>query len=431
MDWQKTGLVQRGSKLMVGKIPCDSIAREFGTPLYVINESRMRDNIRRLREEFSKHYGRIRIHYACKANSNLAVMAIARQEGCFIDAVSPGEIYLALKAGFKPEQILYTGNSVKNEELSFALKTRVRITIDSTSQLARLAKLTGAKHPEIAIRVNPDVGAGHHDHCITGGRNAKFGIWEDQTEEAAATARKAGMRLVGVQMHIGSGILEVDPYLPAIRRLVELAAGIQDQSGEGLEFLDIGGGLGVPYKPEEHELDLPHFASEVVRTFLGSVQAGGIRGTPYLALQPGRYLIADAVVLLTTVNTMKKTPHRVFVGVDAGFNDLIRPAMYGSYHHILNASNLLAPASKVDVVGPLCESGDIFARDRELPEPREGDLLAILNAGAYGYSMSSQYNSRPRAAEVLVSDGEAALVRERESLQSLAAGQHLPERLAR
>ena len=431
MDWQKTGLAQRGNKLLVGKIPCDSLARDYGTPLYVINESRMRDNVRRLRDEFSRHYSKVRIHYSCKANSNLAVMAIARQEGCLLDAVSPGEVYLALKAGFRPEQILYTGNNVKNEELAFALKTRVRMTIDSTSQLARLAKLAGPKHPEIAIRVNPDVGAGHHNHCITGGRNAKFGIWEDQTEEAAATARKAGMKLVGVQMHIGSGILEVDPYLPAIRRLVELAAGIQGEPGEDLEFIDMGGGLGVPYKPEERELDLPHFASEVTRTFLESSRACGIRGTPYLALEPGRYLVADAVVLLTTVNTIKKTPYRHFVGVDAGFNDLVRPAMYGSYHHILNASNMVAPAVKVDVVGPLCESGDIFARDREVPQPGEGDVLAILNAGAYGYSMSSQYNSRPRAAEVLVSDGEVALVRERESLQSLAAGQQVPERFAR
>jgi len=431
VDWQKTGLVQKGSRLLVGKIPCESLARDFGTPLYVINESRMRDNIKRLRDEFSKHYGKVRMHYSCKANSNLAVMAIARQEGCLVDAVSPGEIYLALKAGFRPEQILYTGNSVKNDELSFALKTRVRITIDSTSQLTRLAKLAGSKRPEIAIRVNPDVGAGHHDHCITGGRNAKFGIWEDQTEEAAATARKAGMRLVGVQMHIGSGILEVDPYLPAIRRLVELAAGIQGASGDSLEFIDMGGGLGVPYKPEERELDLPHFASQVVRTFLDSTQACGISGNPYLALQPGRYLVADAVVLLTTVNTIKKTPYRLFVGVDAGFNDLARPAMYGSYHHILNASNMMAAPSKVDVVGPLCESGDIFARDREVAEISEGNVLAILNAGAYGYSMSSQYNSRPRAAEVLVNEGDVVLVRERESLRNLAAGQHVPERLAR
>ncbi len=431
MEWQKTGLAQRGSKLLVGKITCESLAHDHGTPLYVINESRIRENIRRLWAEFSRRYDKIRLHYACKANSNLAVMAIARQEGCFIDAVSPGEIYLALKAGFRPDQILYTGNNVTNEELSFALKTRVRITIDSISQLTRLAKIAAGKRPEVAIRVNPDVGAGHHDHCITGGRNAKFGIWEDQVGEAADMARKAGMKVVGVHMHIGSGILQVDPYLPAIRKLVESAATVQAKSGEPLEFIDVGGGLGVPYKPEERELDLAGFASEVVRTFLESVKAQGIAGSPFLALEPGRYVVADAVILLTTVNTIKRTPYRLFVGVDAGFNDLIRPAMYGSYHHILNASNMMGVPTRVDVAGPLCESGDIFARDREVAEPREGDVLAILNAGAYGFSMSSQYNSRPRPAEVLVTDGDVTVVRERETIQSLAARQHVPERLAR
>jgi diaminopimelate decarboxylase len=429
LDWQSTGLTRRGRKLWIGKTTCESLAKQYGTPLWVINEPRIRDNVQRVRGAFSEHYDKVRIHYACKANSALAVLAIARQEGCMVDAVSPGEVYLALKAGFKPEQILFTGNNTKNEELAFALRTRVRITVDSMSQIRRLAKMARSNPPSIAIRVNPEVGAGHHDHCITGGRDAKFGVWQDQAREAAGIAKESGLPVVGVHMHIGSGIPRADPFLPAIRRLMELAGQVQEESGSTLEFIDIGGGLGVPYRPDEEELDLGDFASKVVATFLDAARDSGIEGDPWLALEPGRYLVADACVLLATVTTLKETPFRTFVGVDAGFNDLIRPAMYGSYHHILNATNMSGPRKKVDVAGPLCESGDLFARDRELTEPREGDIIAILNAGAYGFSMSSQYNSRPRAAEVLVSNGESELVRERESFNDLVGGQKVPQRL--
>jgi len=429
MDWESTGLVRRGNKLYIGKVRCEDLADEYDTPLYVVNEERIRDNIRRVRTAFEKHYEKLRIHYACKANTSLAVLAIARQEGCFVDAVSAGEIFIALKAGFEPEKILFTGNNVKNEELSLAVKTRVRITADSISQIRRLGAMPRRRPLEIAIRVNPEVGAGHHEHCITGGRDAKFGIWQDQAREAAALAKELGMRVKGVHMHIGSGILAPEPFLPAIRRLVEIASEIQNETGEPFDFIDIGGGLGVPYRPEERELDLDAFSEAVVETFVDSVRSNGIEGEPHLAMEPGRYIVADAGILLTRVNTVKKTPYRTFVGVDAGFNDLIRPAMYGSYHHILNASNTAAPHRKVDVAGPLCESGDLFARDREIAEPREGDVLAILTAGAYGYSMASNYNSRPRPAEVLVAGGSVELIRKRESLHDLVSGQSLPERL--
>ncbi len=430
MDWESTGLFRRGNKLLVGKLSCETLSQRYGTPLYVMNEERLRDNVRRILKAFGERYDKMRIHYACKANTSLAVLTIVRQEGCMIDAVSPGEVYLALKAGFKADQILFTGSNVKDEDLEFALKTKVRITIDSISAMKRLLALAPTKKPPIAIRINPEVGAGHHEHCITGGPLAKFGIWEQQAKEAARIASQGGLEIVGVHMHIGSGILEVEPFLPAITRLMEIACHVQDEAGSELEFIDIGGGLGVPYKPEEEELDLDHFAEEVVRTFLESGKEKGVRGEPHLAIEPGRYLVADSEVLLTTVNTIKVTPHRTFVGVDAGFNDLIRPAMYGSYHHILNASNMAGPRVKVDVAGPLCESGDVFARDRILGRPSEGDVLAILDAGAYGYSMSSQYNSRPRPAEVLVLQETADIIRERESLQNLSMGQSVPERLS-
>jgi diaminopimelate decarboxylase len=429
MYWESTGLIQRGNKLYVGKIECRSLAEEYGTPLYVMNEPRITDNIQRLRSSFTELYENIRIHYACKANSGLAVLTIVRQEGCHLDAVSPGEIYLSQKAGFKPDQVLFTGNNVKDQELSFALKANVRITLDSISEIRRLSRMPRSESTEVAIRINPEVGAGHHDHVITGGRNAKFGIWEEQAREAATEAEKGGLEIKGVHMHIGSGILDAEQFLPAIRRFMEIAAEVQEACGNDFEFIDLGGGIGVPYKPTDPVLKLDDFASKIVGTFLEAKEKNGIGGSPFLCLEPGRYIVADAGLLLTEVNTIKKTPHRTFVGVDAGFNDLIRPAMYGSYHHILNSTNMAAPHREVDVVGPLCESGDVFARDRKLPEPREGDILAILNAGAYGYSMSSQYNSRPRPAEVLVSDSESEVIRKREGLHNLVTGQSIPSRL--
>ncbi len=430
MNWESTGLVRRGNKLFVGKIFCGSLAEEYDTPLHVVNELRIRENVSRLIGAFKAMDQEVKIHYACKANSNLAALSIARQEGCLLDTVSPGEIFLAHKAGYKPHQILFTGNNVKDKELSFALKADVKITLDSISQIRRMSKLPGGRSAEVAIRINPEVGAGHHDHCITGGKDAKFGIWEKQAEKAAKMATKVGMKVCGVHMHIGSGIMKVDPFLPAIRRFMEVAARVQEASDTEFDYIDIGGGLGVPYRPQEKEIDLDRFASRIVETFLESKETNGIEGSPSLAIEPGRFIVADAGLLLTEVNTIKITPHRTFVGVDAGFNDLIRPAMYGAYHHILNGTNMAAPHKEVDVVGPICESGDIFARDREIAEPREGDLLAILTTGAYGYSMSSQYNSRPRAAEILVSDTNSEIIRERESFHTLVAGQKLPDRLS-
>jgi diaminopimelate decarboxylase len=226
-------------------------------------------------------------------------------------------------------------------------------------------------------------------------------------------------------MHIGSGILEVEPYVAAVEKLLSIAKRVHEEVGVDFEFIDIGGGIGVPYKPEEKELDLTEFSSKVVLMFKGKVKEYGL-GKPFLFMEPGRYLVSDASILLTAVNTVKVTPNRKFVGVDAGFNTLIRPTMYGSYHPILVANKLNeAEKETYDVAGPICESGDLLAKERQLPEIHEGDLLAILNTGAYGYSMSSQYNSRPRAAEVMIRGGKAVIVREREQFKDLIANQRV------
>lgn len=400
------------------------LAEEFDTPLYVMSETRIRENFRRLRDALFKHYEKVRIYYSAKANTNLSVLRILKSEGAYIDTVSPGEVYLALEAGFPADRILFTGTNVRDDELKYLVESRVTMNIDSLSQLRRL--LSFSVPDLISVRANPEVGAGHHAHVTTAGKDSKFGIWESDVTKAYKIATEAGVKRFGMHMHIGSGILQAEPFLLAAGKLLEIAGSVHSELGIDFDFIDFGGGLGVPYKPNEKPLNLDLFAERAVGLFRGKVDEYGL-GSPFFCVEPGRFIICDACILLTEVNTVKVTPHKRFVGVDAGFNTLIRPVMYGSYHHMVLANRLDAPEEETcDIAGPLCESGDLLARDRRLPKVREGDLLAILNAGAYGYSMSSQYNSRPRCAEVLVKNERYCLVRESEDFQALLRGQKHP-----
>jgi len=418
-------LENRNGKLFIDGVSALELAEKLDTPLYVISEKRVRENYRRVYNALAPNYEKVRVHYAAKANASLSMLTILKDENAYLDAVSPGEVFLALKAGFSPEKILFTGTSVRDDELKFLLDSKVTINIDSLSQLERLLKM--ATPSLLSVRINPEVGAGHHEHCITAGRDSKFGIWEDDAVKAYKTAKEAGVERFGIHMHIGSGILTIDPFVRATEKLLSIAKEIHNQTGIAFEFIDVGGGLGVPYKPEEEELDLNLFSDTLLGLFKKRIREYGL-GEPIFCVEPGRYIVCDAVVLLTAVNTVKVTSFRKFLGVDAGFNTLIRPAMYGSYHPIIVANKLNLPDENVyDIAGPLCESGDLLAKDRRLPKIQEGDLLAVLNAGAYGYVMSSQYNSRPRAAEVLVKDGKYALIRKRESLKDLAMGQRFVE----
>lgn len=401
------------------------LANIFDTPLYVISETRIRQNYNRLRNALARNYPKIRIYYAAKANSNLSVLKILETEGAHLDAVSPGEVSMALKTGFAPERILFTGTSVRDDELKFLADSNVTVNVDSLSQLDRLLRIATPKI--LSVRVNPEVGAGHHRHVITAGKQSKFGLWEDDVLRAYAVAKKAGVERFGIQMHVGSGVLDVESFVMALDKLLNIAGKVHSQLGVEFEFISMGGGLGVPYKPEEKELDLGLFSEKVLGLFNLRMSEFGL-GKPFFCVEPGRYLTCDACILLTTVNTVKTTPFKKFIGVDAGFNTLVRPTMYGSYHHVVVANKLNAQDEETcDVVGPICESGDVLARDRRLPNVEEGDLFAVLNAGAYGFAMSSQYNARPRAAEVLVKNGSCALVRERENLDDLMRGQRVAE----
>jgi diaminopimelate decarboxylase len=414
--------------LSIGGADALELAKNYGTPLYVIDEERIIENYQRLYSAFSDKYTNFKIYYACKANTNLSVMRILKDEGSNIDAVSPGEIYTALLVGFKPEKILYTGNNVTNEELEFALSSGVRINLDSISQLERLSKLPDSDGKEISFRVNPRVGAGHHDHCITGGDLSKFGIMEEEAVNAYQKAVDLGFKPVGIHAHIGSGILDPEPFKLAVHTLMDVAGRVYREVEVEFEFVDFGGGIGIPYEPHESILNLEMFSQEIVDLFKEKLYEYNM-GNPIMCLEPGRYILGDASYLLTKVNTIKQS-YRKFVGVDAGFNTLLRPTMYGSYHHIVLASQPNAkPTQTMDIAGNICESGDLFARDRPMPDIMEGNLLAILNAGAYGFSMSSQYNSRPRAAEVLVQRGRAEVIRERETFTDLFSKQNVPVRL--
>jgi len=414
--------------LTIGGIDALELADQYKTPLYVIDEERIKNNYRRLYEAFSSHYNDFKMFYACKANTNLAVMRILKKEGSGIDAVSPGEIYTSLLAGFDPTKILYTGNNVTDEELKFAVTSGVRINLDSVSQLNRLSKIPEADGMDISFRVNPMVGAGHHDHCITGGPLSKFGIMEEEAVDVYNMAKDLGFKPVGIHTHIGSGILDPEPFMLAVRALMDIAGRVKEGANVKFDFIDFGGGIGIPYTPEEAKLDIKTFAQKITNLYIDKLEEYGI-GKPSMCIEPGRYLVGDASILLTRVNTLKQS-YRKFAGVDAGFNTLLRPTMYGSYHHIVAANQPLAEAKqKIDIAGDVCESGDLFARDRPMPFIEEGDVLAILNAGAYAFSMSSQYNSRPKAAEILVSNDEINIIRERETFADLLVKQNVPVRL--
>lgn len=397
------------NQLTIGKIPAPHLIKQFGSPLFVYDEQCIRTMVRRLRGAIT--YPRTQIRYACKANTNPTIMRIIKEEGCGVDTVSPGEIYLALKSGFKRTEISFTGNNCTESELRYAIKNHTSITIDSLSQLERLGKIKSGL--SIALRVNPAIGGGHHRHVTTGGPTAKFGIWIHQLNKAKEIARKYQIKIIGLHHHIGSGILDMAPILEAMEILLNAARAFKD-----LEFVDLGGGYGVPYNPNQKPLDIDKLGKLISERFSRFSQQYGKQLT--LMLEPGSYLVCESGILLATVTAIKETPKHIFVGTDSGFNHLIRHPLYNAYHTIINASQVNGSKQLVSVCGNLCETGDLFTHGRKITRFKEGDIVAICNVGAYGYSMSSQYNSRLRPAEVLVNGNQAKLIRHRETLADLA-----------
>ena len=409
--------------MMIGGVSSVDIANKFGTPVYVTDEQIVRENYRNIYNAFAQ-YMPTEVHYACKANTNLAILSILNQEGSHIDAVSIGEVLTCLKAGFPAERIMYTGVNVSDEELAQVVQTGCRINLDSRSELERLAKIT--TDIPISFRITPGVASGHSEKVMTGGKGSKFGIPMNQVIDTYARAKDLGFDVKGIHAHTGSGGMTTDPFTDVVDVLCEMVNRIEEEVNIKLEFLDFGGGIGVPYWPHDPEADLNELAILITDTIQEETDIKTV------ALEPGRFIVCDSTVLLTKCVDIKEAGMKKFVGVDAGFNTLIRPAMYDSYHYVAVANKFnKAGVAKYEVVGPICESGDYIAHDRALPEMEEGDIVAVYCGGAYGFSMSSNYNSRPRCAEVLVNNGEAELIREREDFEDLWRHQIVPARLSK
>ncbi|MHA1379560.1 MAG: diaminopimelate decarboxylase [Candidatus Helarchaeota archaeon] len=420
---EQKNLEIKNNHLFIAGLDTADLAEKYGTPLYVINKDTIVQRYNSLKNALLKNYDKVRIHFAAKANTNFGILNILNKEGAYIDCVSTGEIYIALKAGFAPSKILYTGNNYSNKEFIFALKNKVMINLDAISQIKRLVNILddiNMEKPLVSFRVNPEFGSGHHDHCITAGPDIKFGILDSEIVKAYKKTKEYGFTKFGIHMHIGSGILDTNIFKVATEKYLNIISKIKKEIDINFEFIDFGGGLGIPYRPTEQPLDLNKYSETMLGLFKKKIEELDLQNVTF-CIEPGRFIVAESAIILSEVNTLKESRTKNWVGIDAGFTTLIRPTMYGSYHHILvaNKMDMKGPQKNYDIAGPICESGDVLAKNRKLPIVEENDLIAILDAGAYGFSMSSNYNSRLLPAEVMVSNGKAQLVRERQVYEDL------------
>ncbi|HEV8473601.1 MAG TPA: diaminopimelate decarboxylase [Methylomirabilota bacterium] len=406
----------------LGQLCCESVALArladaVGTPAYVYSKAALLESYHAYDHAFAgvPHL----VCYSIKANSNLAVISTLAQAGAGADIVSGGELHRALRAGVPPKKIIFSGVGKTRDEMRDALKADILLfNVESVSELRALdevARAMGARAP-VALRVNPDVDPQTHTYIATGLKTAKFGI--PYTQALAAyeeAARLPGIEVTGADMHIGSQLTKMGPLGDAVARIASLVKQLRERRIE-ITTIDVGGGLGIRYHDET-----PPTHAEYATVLLPALRELGVT----VLLEPGRSIVGNAGALLTRVLYHKRTDAKTFVVVDAAMNDLVRPAFYDSYHAIVPVAEIRAgaPVEIADVVGPICESGDFFAKDRELPRPEEGDLVAILSAGAYGFAMASNYNTRPRPVEVLVDGDRYTIVRRRETFEDLVAGE--------
>ena len=382
------------------------LAQSYGTPLFVYDGSLMVERYMDLFRFIPSDA--LRVHYALKANYNPALLALLRDAGAGIDAVSPGEVELALALGFAKEKIIYTANNMTDAEFARVMSRGVTVNIGSLSRLKKCA----VSHPgaRICLRFNPDVCDGDNAMTMTGGDLTKFGILLDDADEAAAIAKSGNLHIIGLHEHTGSGLQHVGSVLKSMDNLMAIATAARFPE---LEFLDFGGGFKVPYRDDEERIDYVSMGRQITGKFTAFCEQYGKK--LLMRFEPGKYLAAECGTLVVEVNTIKHNRSRTIAGCNSGFPQLIRPVLYGAYHKIVNLSNPDGKPGVYDICGNICETGDRFAEQRELPEVREYDLLAIGNAGAYCYSMGSVYNLRPMPAEVVVVNGEVIDCRPAES----------------
>ncbi len=413
----------RSDQFFAEEAPVREIAERFGTPLYLYSQAAILGNFERLWQGLRDIPALL--CYSVKANSNLRILRLLRQAGAGFDIVSGGELARALKAGADAQQVVFSGVGKTVAEIDAALAARILMfNVESAGEMdliqSRTAVLAGARNERragISIRVNPDVEAETHPYISTGQSIHKFGVpKQDSLPLYRRAAACPHLEIRGIACHIGSQILAVDPFLKALDEVLEVARQLRSE-GMAITFLDLGGGFGIPYRTEQ-PLDLDRLTREIKQR---------LEGTPYrLILEPGRTIVGNAGILVTRVLYAKRNGVKNFIVTDAGMNDLLRPALYGSHHEILPLEPRPGQVKILaDVVGPLCETGDFLGRDRELDNVEPGDLLAVLTAGAYGYVLASNYNSRPRPAEVLVHGSEVELIRRRETVEELMADEVL------
>jgi len=408
----------KGNELYAEEVAVKDIVAAVGSPVYIYSQATLERHFKAMDDAFASTPHTI--CYSVKANSNLAVLKTFINLGGGVDIVSGGELYRALQAGVDPKKVVYSGVGKRDDEIAYALETGILLfNVESEQELDRINEVAGriGKKAGIAIRVNPDVDPETHPYITTGLKKAKFGInIERALDQYRRVKDMANLEILGIDCHIGSQLTKVSPFVDAIKKLKRLLDGVKDM-GVNMKYLDLGGGLGIQYNDEAPPLPADYGAS-----ILEETKDLGL----HLLFEPGRNLVGNAGILVGKCLYTKKGEEKNFVIVDAGMNDLARPALYGSFHGVQPVLADQDGMIEGDIVGPICESGDFLVKDREFPNFKQGDLLAFMSAGAYGFTMSSNYNSRPRVAEVMVKGNSFEIVREREKLEDLIRGERLP-----
>jgi len=416
----------RNGEMFAEGVPVKRIAKEVGTPAYVYSLATLKRHFQVFDRAFSAvpHI----VCFSVKANSNIALLRVFAKEGGGFDIVSGGELFRALRAAADPKKIVFSGVGKKKDEIEYALKSGILMfNVESEDEMVTLNEIAGGigKKAPISLRINPDVDPQTHPYISTGMKKAKFGVdIKRSLENYKRAVSMPNLEVVGVDCHIGSQLTSVSPFVDALARVREyldrVLVGSLKKAGTQIRYLDLGGGLGISYKDE-----MPPHPEEYARAIIQGLE--GLDVT--LILEPGRVIVGNAGILITEVQYIKETDEKKFVIVDGGMNDLIRPALYGSYQAIQPVVEKNSAKIVADVVGPICESGDFFAKDREIARPRRGDLLAVMSAGAYGFTMASNYNSHPKPPEVLVDGDQYYVIRTRETMDDLIRGETIPAAL--
>jgi len=408
----------KGDELYAEDVAIKDIVASVGSPVYIYSQATLERHFKAMDSAFASTPHTI--CYSVKANSNLAVLKTFINLGGGVDIVSGGELFRALTAGVDPKKVVYSGVGKRDDEISYALESGILLfNVESEQELDRINQVAGriGKKAGIAIRVNPDVDPETHPYITTGLKKAKFGINIERALAQYARAKEmSNLEILGIDCHIGSQLTKVSPFVDAIKKLKRLLTGVKDL-GIDMKYLDLGGGLGIQYNDEE-----PPLPADYGTSILAETKDLGL----HLLFEPGRNLVGNAGILVGTCLYTKKGEEKNFVIVDAGMNDLARPALYGSFHGVTPVKKDQDGVIEGDIVGPICESGDFLVKDREFPNFRQGDQIAFLSAGAYGFTMSSNYNSRPRVPEIMVKGDKFEIIRSRETMDDLIKGERIP-----